>query len=117
MVKFLDNDLRITEKVCELCVISNSNIKEIFSYSEKTVSQKKFTRNKFLSSVLKSVGNFVDVARVSTCFMLSITEFGLIGLSMSTGVACGSSSTNKVSFSKIYVCKKHIKTNLRALNC
>ena len=59
-------------------------------------SKKKYKNYKTFNIVLETVDSIVIIAATSTSITLSVTDFGLVILTISAGIACGLSSGNKV---------------------
>ena len=70
-------------------------------------SKKKYKNYKKLTTKLKSFDTFVNIAKTSGSFTLSLTGIGLIALPISTATACGLAIGNKVIYEIIInKCKK-----------
>ena len=68
-----------------------NNIEEMITYFEDKNNKvkKKYEKYKTLTTILKSFDTFVIIAATSNSITLSLTEIGLIAISISTATACG----------------------------
>ena len=68
-----------------------------------------------ITTILKSFDTFVIIATTSSSITLSVTGFGLIAISTSSGIACGLTIKNKVIY-MIDLCKSKINTKKKNRN-
>ena len=82
--------------------------------------QRKYQKNKMLTTIFKPLDTFIIIATTSSSFSLSFTVNGLIVIPMSTGIAFGLTISNKVIYEivieKITITKNKIKKINKLVN-
>ena len=98
--KNIDLEQRLEKKLNDVNSFNNhiNNIKEMITYfkDKNHKSKKRYKNYKTLNTILESVDSIVIIAATSTSIMLSVTGIGLIVLTISAGIACALSLSNKV---------------------
>ena len=91
---------RLDKRLNDVNSFNNSinNIKEMIQYfkDKNNKSKKSYKSYKTLNTVLESLDSFIIIGATSALITLSITDVGLIILSISAGIACTLSIGNKV---------------------
>ena len=107
-IENFDLEQRLEKKLNDVNSFNNSinNIKEMITYfkNKNHKSKKRYKNYKTLNTVLESVESIVIIGATSTSITLSVTDVGLIILTISTGIACTLSLGNKV-LHKIFINK------------
>ena len=96
----IDLEQRLEKKISDINCFNNSNnnIKEIVTYfkDKNHKSKKRYKNYNTLNTILESVDSIVIIGATSTSISLSVTNFGLLILPISAGIACTLSLGNKV---------------------
>ena len=83
-------------------------IKKFFCFKDKNHKSKKiYKKHKAITTILKSFDTFVIFGTTSSSIKLSLTEFGLLVIPISSSIACGLTIINKTKFE--IVMQKYIK--------
>ena len=98
----IDLERTLEKKLNDVNSFNNSvnNIKEMITYfkDKNNNSQKKYKKDKTITTILKSFDTFVIIATTSSSITLSLTGIELIVIPISTAIACGLSIGNKVLY-------------------
>ena len=100
LLENIDLEKRLEKKINDVNSFNNhiNNIKEMITYfkDKNNKSKKRYKNYKTLNTILESVDSIIIIGATSTSITLSITGIGLIILTISAGIACGLSVSNKV---------------------
>ena len=100
LLENFDLEKRLEKRLNDVNSFNNhiNNIKEMITYfkDKNNKSKKRYKNYKTLNTVLESVDSIVIIGAMSTSITLSVTDFGLIILPISAGIACTLSLGNKV---------------------
>ena len=80
---------------------------------DKNKSIKKFKKCKMLTLMLNSFDTFVIIATTSSSIKLSLTGIGLVAIPISSGIACGLTISNKVTYEIVMQKSNRYKKNIK----
>ena len=100
LLENIDLEKRLEKKINDVNSFNNhvNNIKEMITYfkDKNHKSKKKYKFYKTLNTVLETVDSIVIIATTSASITLAVTGKRLIISTISAGIACGLSLSNKV---------------------
>ena len=110
----------IRKKLNDVISFNNSinNNKDMITYfkDKNNKSKKRYKKFKTLTTLSKSFDTFVFVSRTSISITLSLTGIGLIAIPKSSGIACGSTISNKVKYEIVMQNILNTKNNMKKIN-